>query len=110
MNNPFHHTYMKINQEFLQNYYTTPINSTPTTQETNEINTTDQTNKNTKTKCLNTNHIYQNIQKEQPKEKIWTIPFLLESPRNKEFQPPDLEIDFLIDSGAESNIITSHME
>ena len=34
-----------------------------------------------------------------------TIPFLLESPRNKEFQPPDLEIDFLIDSGAESNII-----
>ena len=43
--------------------------------------------------------------KEQPKEKIWTIPFLLESPRNKEFQPLDLEIDFLIDSGAESNII-----
>ena len=34
-----------------------------------------------------------------------TIPFLLESPKNKEFQPPDLEIDFLIDSGAESNII-----
>ena len=26
-------------------------------------------------------------------------------PKNKEFQPPDLEIDFLIDSGAESNII-----
>ena len=25
--------------------------------------------------------------------------------KNKEFQPPDLEIDFLIDSGAESNII-----
>ena len=42
---------------------------------------------------------------EQPRKKIWTIPFLLESPRNKEFQPPDLEIDFLIDSGAESNII-----
>ena len=32
--------------------------------------------------------------KKQPREKIWTIPFLLESPRNKEFQPPDLEIDF----------------
>ena len=29
----------------------------------------------------------------------------LRKPRNKEFQPPDLEIDFLIDSGAESNII-----
>ena len=36
---------------------------------------------------------------------MWTIPFLLESPRSKEFQPPDLEIDFLIDSGAESNIM-----
>ena len=43
--------------------------------------------------------------KKQPREKIWTIPFLLESPKNKEFQPPDLEIDFLIGSGAESNII-----
>ena len=36
---------------------------------------------------------------------MWTIPFLLENPKNKEFQPPDLEIDFLINSGAESNII-----
>ena len=43
--------------------------------------------------------------KRTTKRKTWTIPFLLESPRNKEFQPPDLEIDFLIDSGAESNII-----
>ena len=56
-------------------------------------------------KNLTTNHIYQNVQKEPPREKIWTIPFLLESPKSKEFQPPDLEIDFLIDSGAESNII-----
>ena len=82
-----------------------PIYSTQMAQETNKINTTNQSNENDKTKCLNTNHIYQNIQREQPKEKIWTIQFLLESPRNKEFQPPDLEIDFLIDSGAESNII-----
>ena len=91
--------------ELLHNYYIEPIHTTQTAQENNEINTTNQSNENDKTKCLNTNHIYQNIQKEQPKEKIWTIPFLLESPRNKEFQPPDLEIDFLIDSGAESNII-----
>ena len=90
--------------ELLHNYYIEPIHSTQTAQETNEINTTNQSNENNKTKCLNTNHIYQNIQKEQPIEKIWTIPFLLESPRNKEFQPPVLEIDFLIDSGAESNI------
>ena len=91
--------------ELLHNYYIEPIHSTQTAQETNEINTTNQSNENDKTKCLNTNHIYQNIQKEQPKEKIWTIPFLLESPRNKKFQPPDLEIDFLIDSGAESKIV-----
>ena len=102
---PFSSHINENQSELLHNYYIEPIHSTPTTQKTNGINTTNQPNENDKTKCLNTNHIYQNIQKEQPKEKIWTIPFLLESPRNKEFQPPDLEIDFLIDSGAESNII-----
>ena len=91
--------------ELLHNYYIEPIHTTQNAQEVNKINTVNKPNKNDETKCLNTNHIYQNVQKEQPKEKIWTIPFLLESPRNKEFQPPDLEIDFLIDSGAESNII-----
>ena len=102
---PFSSHIYENQSELLHNYYIEPVHSTPTTQKTNEINTTNQPNENEKTKCLNTNHIYQNIQKEQPKEKIWTIPFLLESPRSKEFQPPDLEIDFLIDSGAESNII-----
>ena len=102
---PFSSHIYENQSELLHNYYIEPIHSTPTTQKTNEINTTNQPNENNKTKCLNTNHIYQNIQKEQPKEKIWTIPFLLESPRSKEFPPPDLEIDFLIDSGAESNII-----
>ena len=91
--------------ELLHNYYLEPIDTTQTTQEVNEINTVIKPNEKDKTKCSNTNNIYQNIQKEQPREKIWTIPFLLESPRNNEFQPPDLEIDFLIDSGAESNII-----
>ena len=91
--------------ELLHNYYIEPINTTQTAQEINEINTLNKPDENDKTKGLNTNHIYQNIQKEQPREKIWTIPFLLENPRNKKFQPPDLEIDFLIDSGAESNII-----
>ena len=105
MSQPFSSHIYENQLELLHNYYIEPIHSTQTTQETNEINTTNQPNENDKTKCLNTNHIYQNIQKEQPKEKIWTIPFLLESPRSKEFQPPDLEIDFLIDSGAESNII-----
>ena len=48
--------------------------------------------------------IYQNIPKEQ-KENKWTISLLLESPKSKQLQTPDLELDFLIDSGAESNII-----
>ena len=91
--------------EFLHNYYIGPINNTQTTQEVNEINTVIKPDRKDETHCSNTKHIYQNIQKEQPREKVWTIPCLLESPRNKEFQPPDLEIDFLIDSGAESNII-----
>ena len=91
--------------ELLNNYYLGPNkNSTQTTQELHRIQTENSSDKD-KAKNLTTNHIYQNIQKEQPREKIWTIPFLLESPKNKEFQPSDLEIDFLIDSGAESNII-----
>ena len=91
--------------ELLHNFYIEPINTTQTAQEKNEINTVIKPDEKDKTKCSNTNHIYQNIQKEQPREKIWTMPFLLESPKNKQFQPPELEIDFLFDSGAESNII-----
>ena len=91
--------------ELLQNYYTTPnSNNVPVEQEVNRINTVIKPEKD-EIQNSTTNHIYQNIQKEQPREKIWTIPFLLESPKSKEFQPPDLEIDFLIDSGAEPNII-----
>ena len=92
--------------ELLHDNITRPINNNArTTQEVNEINTVIKPDKKDEVQCSNTKHIYQNIQKKQPREKIWTIPFLLESPRSKEFQPPDLEIDFLIDSGAETNII-----
>ena len=35
------------------------------------------------------------------KEKNWTILLSLESSKNKNFQSPSLEIDFLIDSAAE---------
>ena len=69
--------------ELLHNYYIEPINTTQTAQEVNKINTVNKPNENDKPKCLNTNHIYQNVQKEQPKEKISTIPFLLESPRTQ---------------------------
>ena len=91
--------------ELLHNYYIGPINYTQTTQKVNEINTVIKPDKKDETQCSNRKQIYQNIQKEQPRAKIWTIPILLESPRNKEFQQPDIENDFLIDSGAESNII-----
>ena len=88
--------------ELLQDYFTRPIrNDVSIEQNVNEINTVVKNKK----QRSSTSHIYQNIQKEQPREKIWTILILLESPKNKEFQPPDLKIDFLIDSGAESNII-----
>ena len=91
--------------ELLHNYYTTPNSKNlPVEQEVKRINTVIKPEKD-EVQSSNTNHIYQNIQKEQPRKKIWTIPFLLESPKSKEFQPPDLEIDFLIVSGAESNII-----
>ena len=102
---PFSSHKIENRLELLNNYYLGPIsNITQTTQEVNKINTENLPDKDN-VQSSTTNHIYQNIQKEQSREKIWTIPFLLESPKNKEFQPPDLEIDFLIDSGAESDII-----
>ena len=83
---PFSSLIYKNQMELLHNYYTSPINNnTRTTQEVNEINTVIKPDKKDEVKCSNTKHIYQNIQKEQPKEKIWTHPFLLESPRSKEF-------------------------
>ena len=57
--------------ELLHNYYIGPINNnTQTTQEVNEINTVIKPDKKDETQCSNTKHIYQNIQKEQPREKI----------------------------------------
>ena len=91
--------------ELLHDYYTRPIsNNVPVTQEVSEINTVIKPEKD-EVQCSSTNHIYQSIQKEQPREKIWTTPFLLESPKSKECQPLDLEIDFFFRLSAESNII-----
>ena len=55
----------------------------------------------------NLNTIYQNTRTriQLPNEKHWTIPLLLESLKSKNFQSPDLEIDFFIDSGAETKKI-----
>ena len=69
--------------EILHNFYTRPFNNnTRTTQEVNEINTVIKPDKKTKYNAQTQNRF---IQKEQPREKIWTIPFLLESPRSNEF-------------------------
>ena len=103
---PFHSQIYENHLELLLNYHTRPKNNNiPIEQIVNEVTTSQQPDKE-QTPCSGTNHIYQNIPKEPPKEKVWTIPFLLESPKCKDYQPPDLEIDFLIDSGAESIIIS----
>ena len=99
---PFSSHIYENQSELLQDYYTRPMrNDVSVEQNVIEINTVVINEK----LRSNTNHNYQNIQKEQSREKNWTIPFLLESPKSKEFQPPDFEIDFLIDAGAESSII-----
>ena len=56
--------------ELLHNYYIGPIDITQTAQEVNEINTVIKPDEKDETQCSNTNHIYQNIQKEQPREKL----------------------------------------
>ena len=72
--------------ELLHDYYTRSIsNNVPVTQEVNEINTVIKPDEKDEVQCSITNHIYQNRQKEQPREKNCTIPFLLKSPRSKEF-------------------------
>ena len=63
--------------ELLHNYYIEHINTTQTAQEINKINTVNKPNVNDKTKCLNTNHIYQNIQKEQNQRKNLDNTFFL---------------------------------
>ena len=72
--------------ELFHNYYTRPIiNKIPITQEVNQIDTVIELDEKDKIQGSSTTHIYQNIQKKQPREKIWTIKFLLESPKNKDF-------------------------
>ena len=100
---PFHSHIYENQLELLLDYHTRPRNSNiPIKQKVNDVTTLHEPEKE-QVPCSSTNHIYKNIPKKLPKENVWTIPFLLESPENKEFQPPDHEIDFLIDSGAEAN-------
>ena len=103
---PFSSHIYKKQLGFLHNYYTTPINNnTQPIQEVNEINTVIKPDKKKRSTMLKHDTYLSKHTKKQPITKIWTIPLHLGSPRSKKFQPPDLEIDFLIDSGAESNIV-----
>ena len=100
----FSHIYQNPDQ-FLLNYSKRSVPINKTKEKIEKI--VEEITEEKPTECSSTNNVYQNIPKEPQlqKEKIWTIPLILESPKSKQFQTPDLEIDFLIDSGALSNII-----
>ena len=68
MNNPSVHTFTKLNW-----------NLTRSTQEVNEINTVIKPEKH-EGQCSSTNHTYQIIQKEKPREKNWTIRISIRKP------------------------------
>ena len=92
---PFHSHVYENQLELLLDYYSRPRSSKiPIKQIVNDITTFYEPEKE-QVPCSSTNHFYQNIPKKPPNEKTWTIPFLLESPKSKEFQSPDLVIDFL---------------
>ena len=100
----FHSHVYKNQLELFLDYHTRPRSSKiPIKQRVNDVTTLHEPQKE-QVLSSSTNHLYQSIPKKPPKEKIWTIPFLLERPKSKEFQSPDLEIDFVIDSEAESSI------
>ena len=68
---PFSSPIYENQLELLYDYYTRPIsNNTLVTQEVNEINTVIKPDEKDEVQCSTTNHIYQNVQREQPREKI----------------------------------------
>ena len=87
--------------ELLLDYHTrSRSNNIQIEQTVNEVTTSQQPEKE-QIPCSSTNHNIKLYQKNHQKKKKIDNPLLLESPKSKEFQPPDLQIDFLIDSGAE---------
>ena len=76
----YSHIYRHHNQ-FLLNCYTRPIPNNTTKEKIQNV--VEEVTEEVPTKC--SNNIYQNIPKETQlqKEKIWTIPLLLESPKSK---------------------------
>ena len=102
---PIHSHIYQNNGHFLLNYYTRPTSNNTTKEKVQKI--VEEVAEGKPSESSNTNSIFQNLQKEthSQKEKIWTIPLLSESPKPKQLEAPDLCIHFLIDSGAEFNII-----
>ena len=102
---PIHSHIYQNHDHFLLNYYTRTISNNTTKEKIQKI--VKEVAEEKPTERPNTNNIYRNLQKGKhlQKEKIWTIPLLKESPKSKQLQTLDLEIDFLTDSGKEFNII-----
>ena len=73
---PFSSHIYENHMEVLFDYYIRPIsNIVSVTQEVNETNTVINPDEKDEVQCSRKNHIYQNIQQEQPREKIWTSHF-----------------------------------
>ena len=89
----YFHIYQN-NDQFLLIYYTRPISYNTTKEKIEKI--VEELTEEKPTECSSTNNFYQNKPRETQihKEKIWTIPLLLESPKSKQLQTPDLEIRF----------------
>ena len=107
-----------MNMSHIKKEYETPIDSNFYQNNATNSSLEELSNSQNTAYCIprvidnnsNLNKLYQNTINniQQPKEKVWTIQLLLESPKIKNFQSPDLEIGFLIYSGAESNVINTH--
>ena len=73
---PFSSHIYENQMELLNNYYKEPTNSNSRdNQEENKINTVTKPDKKDKTQCSNTNHIYQNIQKNNQEKKFGQFHF-----------------------------------
>ena len=83
---PFHSHIYENQLELLLDYHTRPRSSKlPIGQIKNDVTTLHEPEKE-QVPCSSTNHNHKNIPKEPPKEKIWTIPFLLEVQKTKKFK------------------------
>ena len=79
----FHSHFYENQFELVLNYYTRRTsNNIPIEQIVHEATTFHEPEKQ-QLPCSSANYINQNIPKEPPKEKVWTIPFLLENPKSK---------------------------